>query len=54
MKPHLSPKGKAALSPVPSSAKTLVSQTIPPSQAAAIRGGDGDDNRESYPWVDQP
>ena len=34
--------------------KALASQTIPPSQAAAIRGGDGDDTREVYPWIDKP
>jgi hypothetical protein len=34
--------------------KALSGQTIPPRQTAAIRGGDGDDNQESYPWVDKP
>jgi hypothetical protein len=57
MKPHISLKRKAASQrPAPRrlNAKALASQVIPSSQAAALRGGDGDDNRESYPWVDQP
>lgn len=59
MKPRISPIGKA-VSQRPAAAfgrlnaKALASQVIPSSQAAALRGGDGDDNRESYPWVDQP
>ena len=55
MKPHISLKRKAASQrPAPGrlNAQALASQVIPSSQAAALRGGD--DNRESYPWVDQP
>ena len=57
MKPHVSPTSKAASQrPAPArlSAQALASQKIPLSQAAAIRGGDGDDTRESFPWIDQP
>lgn len=59
MKPHLSPKSKAAsqrpaAAPGRLTAKALASQVITSSQAAAIRGGDGDDTRESFPWIDQP
>ena len=57
MKPHVSPKSKAASQRSAQgrlSAQALASQMIPPSQAAAIRGGDGDDTREVYPWIDKP
>jgi hypothetical protein len=55
MKPHVSPTSKAASQrPAPGrlSAQALASQTIPSSQAAAIRGGD--DTSALYPWIDKP
>jgi hypothetical protein len=57
MKPTVFPTGKApSQRPAPArlSVKAFIGQTIPSSQAAALRGGDGDDTSALYPWIDKP
>jgi hypothetical protein len=34
--------------------KALPGKQVPPPQATTIRGGDGDDTKETFPWIDVP